>query len=120
MSEQDACSASAETTVVSFLTVGETTLGLNAEGFITEPSRWNDAVAKALAATDGITELTPKHWKIVRYIRAHYLEFDVPPLVRKLCKQNNVQLKEIFELFPGGPARCACKVAGLPSGQGCV
>lgn len=105
---------------VSHLTVGDMTLGLNEDGFILEPDRWNDAVAAALAAKDGVTQLTASHWKIVRYIRAHYVEFDVPPLVRKLCKQTGFQLKEIFELFPGGPAKGACKVAGLPNAKGCV
>lgn len=102
------------------LEVGDTRLGLNEDGFLAEPERWNDAVAAALGATLGIAELTARHWKVVRYIRAHYLEFDVPPLVRKLCKQTGLQLKEIFELFPGGPARGACKVAGLPNAKGCV
>jgi tRNA 2-thiouridine synthesizing protein E len=102
------------------LRIGEITLELNEEGFILEPDRWNDAVAAALAATDGVEALTAKHWKVVRYIRAHYVEFDVPPLVRKLCKQTGLQLKEIYELFPSGPAKGACKVAGLPNAKGCV
>ena len=102
------------------LEAGEGRLEVNDEGFLVEPGRWNDAVAAALAAEDGIEELTAKHWKIVRYIRAHWLEFDVPPLIRKLCKQTGVQLKEMFQLFPGGPAKGACKVAGLPDAKGCV
>lgn len=102
------------------LKVGDMTLEVNEDGFIQEPDRWNDTVAAALAATDGVTELTAKHWKVVRYIRAHYLEFDLPPLIRKLCKQTGFQLKEIYDLFPGGPAKGACKVAGLPNAKGCV
>ncbi len=102
------------------LKVGETMLDLNEEGFILEPSLWNDAVAAALAVTDGVAELSSKHWKVVRYVRAHYVEFDVPPLIRKLCKQTGLQLKEIYELFPSGPAKGACKVAGLPNAKGCV
>lgn len=102
------------------IVVGEVTLEVNEDGFILEPERWNDAVAVALAATDGVQELTAKHWKLVRYVRAHYVEFKVPPLIRKLCKQTGLQLKEIFELFPGGPAKGVCKVAGLPNAKGCV
>jgi len=102
------------------LTVGDLTLEVNEDGFIKEPERWNDAVAAALAATDGVAVLTAKHWKVVRYIRDHYLEFHVPPLVRKLCKQTGFQLKEIYDLFPAGPAKGACKVAGLPNAKGCV
>jgi TusE/DsrC/DsvC family sulfur relay protein len=102
------------------LKVGDATLELGDDGFMREPDRWNDEVAVALAATDGIAELTAKHWKVVRYIRAHYAEHHVPPLVRKLCKQTGLQLLEIYELFPKGPAKGACKVAGLPSPDGCV
>ena len=102
------------------LKVGETTLELNEDGFILDPNRWNDAVAAALAVSDGVPELTAKHWKVVRYVRAHYVEFDVPPLIRKLCKQTGFTLKRIYELFPSGPAKGACKVAGMPNGNGCV
>ncbi len=102
------------------LKVGDATLELNEDGFIVEPDRWNDAVATALAATDGIGEMTAKHWKVVRYVRAHYVEHDVPPLIRKLCKQTGFMLKEIYDLFPSGPAKGACKVAGLPNAKGCI
>jgi len=96
------------------------TVEVSEDGFLLEPGRWNDDVAAAVAVTEGIAELTAKHWKVVRYIRAHYVEFGVPPLIRKLCRQTGLQLKEIYALFPGGPARGACKVAGLPSAKGCV
>jgi dissimilatory sulfite reductase related protein len=102
------------------LTVGDMTLEVNEDGFILEPARWNDDVAAAIAARDGVGPLTAKHWKIVRYIREHYVEFHVPPLVRKLCKQTGVQLKDTYGLFPRGPANGACKVAGLPNAKGCV
>jgi tRNA 2-thiouridine synthesizing protein E len=102
------------------IVVGEMTLEVNEDGFILEPERWNDAVAVALAANDGVQELTAKHWKLVRYVRAHYVEFKVPPLIRKLCKQTGLQLKEVYELFPAGPAKGVCKVAGLPNAKGCV
>ena len=100
--------------------VGEATLEIDEHGFIQQPARWNDEVAAALAATEGVNLLTAEHWKVVRYIRQHYLDFDVPPLVRKLCKQTGIGLKRIYELFPSGPAKGACKVAGLPNAKGCV
>ena len=102
------------------LRVGEATYVVDEHGFLQEPERWDDAVAAALAAGDGVNELTDDHWKVVRYIRAHYLEFGVPPLIRKLCKQTRFKLKEIYDLFPTGPAKGACMVAGLPDGKGCV
>ncbi len=102
------------------LEVGDAILQLNEDGFLEEPERWDDAVAAALAASDGIEELSAKHWKVVRYIRSHYLEFRLPPLIRKLCKATGFTLKEVYDLFPAGPAKGACKVAGLPNAKGCV
>lgn len=102
------------------LKVGDATLEVDENGFMQEPDRWNDAVAAALAATDGVDKLTQEHWKVVHYLRQHYLKFGLAPMVRKLCKQTGFTLKRIFELFPSGPAKGACKVAGMPNANGCV
>ncbi len=98
----------------------ELQLEVDENGFIQQPELWNDRVALALASTDGITELTEGHWKIINYIRAYYQEFDIAPMIRKLCKETGYSLKDIYELFPSGPANGACKVAGLPKPTGCV
>ena len=100
--------------------VGDLTLEINKDGFIQQPELWNDAVAAALAVTEGVDELTDEHWKVVHYLRTHYLEFGLPPMIRKLCKHTGLKLKEIYVLFPSGPSRGACKIAGLPSPEGCV
>ena len=100
--------------------VGDTTLEIDEDGFIQEPERWNQDVAIALAKTEGVEELTEEHWKLVNYLRDYYLKYGVAPMIRKLCKQTGFQLKEIYELFPSGPAKGACKVAGLPKPTGCV
>lgn len=102
------------------LQVGDTSLELNEDGFLVEPELWNDAVAQALAAANGVSALTPEHWKVVRYLRQHWLDHGLAPMVRKLCKQSGVTLKRIYELFPAGPAKGACKVAGMPNANGCV
>lgn len=102
------------------LEVGDATIEVNEHGFLLRPELWNDTVACALAASTGVAELTEEHWKVVRYLRKHYLEFGLPPMVRKLCKQTGVPLKRIYELFPTGPAKGACKVAGMPNADGCV
>jgi TusE/DsrC/DsvC family sulfur relay protein len=64
--------------------------------------------------------LTDNHWKVVNYLREYYVQFGVAPMIRKLCKQTGFSLKEIYEMFPSGPAKGACKVAGLPKPTGCV
>ena len=94
---------------------------LNQEGFLVHPDEWDDAVAEVLAKTEeGIENLTDDHWTVVKYIRSYYLEKNLAPMVRKVCKNTGFALKYIFELFPSGPAKGACKVAGLPKPDGCV
>lgn len=90
------------------------------DGFMNDPSVWNEAVARALATTEGVTDMTDEHWKLVNYLRDYYVKFGVAPMVRMLCKETGVPLKRIYELFPSGPAKGACKVAGLTKPTGCV
>jgi tRNA 2-thiouridine synthesizing protein E len=100
--------------------VGDMTLEIDEDGFIQDPSAWDEAVAQALAKTEGVDELTEEHWKLVNYLRDYYLEFGIAPMIRKLCKATGFKLKKVYELFPSGPAKGACKVAGLPKPTGCV
>src|SRR3972149_6282170 len=93
---------------------------IDEDGFIQEPDRWNESVAVALAVTEGVNDLTDRHWKLVRYLRDYYLKFGGAPLIRKLCKDTGFKLNEVYEMFPTGPAQGACKVAGLPKPTGCV
>jgi len=96
-------------------------LQLNDDGFLIEPLEWNKDVALALAREqEGLDELSDDHWKVINYIRTYYLEKDLAPMVRKMCKNTGLSLKEIFFLFPSGPAKGACKLAGLPKPDGCV
>ncbi|MBC8204660.1 MAG: TusE/DsrC/DsvC family sulfur relay protein [FCB group bacterium] len=90
------------------------------DGFMMEPENWNEAIAKALGTTEEVYDLTDDHWKVVNYLRNYWLEFGIAPMIRKLCKQTGFTLKEIYTLFPSGPAKGACKVAGLPKPTGCV
>jgi tRNA 2-thiouridine synthesizing protein E len=100
--------------------VGEGTIEIDEDGFIQEPDKWNEEVALALAKTEGVDTLSDDHWKVVNYLREYYLEYGVAPMIRKLCKSTGFKLNQIYELFPSGPAKGACKVAGLPKPTGCV
>mgnify|MGYP001041453011 CR=1 FL=1 len=99
---------------------GDIELAVDEDGFMQEPDKWNEKVAEALATTEGVDNLTEDHWKVVNYLREYYLEYQMAPMIRKLCKSTGFKLKEIYDLFPSGPAKGACKVAGLPKPTGCV
>jgi len=91
------------------------------DGFIQDPDLWNEELARELARNqEGIEEMTEEHWKVVRYLRDYYLQFKIAPMVRKLCKETGTPLQKIYDLFPSGPAKGACKLAGLPKPDGCV
>jgi TusE/DsrC/DsvC family sulfur relay protein len=94
---------------------------LNEEGFLARPEEWNEDIAAALAfVEEGIETLSESHWTVIRYIRQYYLEKNLAPMVRSVCKTTGFALMRIYELFPSGPAKGACKVAGLPKPDGCV
>ena len=102
------------------LNLGGKDLDIDEDGFIQDPTLWDKGVAADLAKTEGVDDLTDDHWKVVNYLREYYLEFNMAPMIRKLCKSTGFKLKEIYNLFPSGPAKGACKVAGLPKPTGCV
>ena len=90
------------------------------DGFLENPEIWNEDVAKDFAASEGVNGLTPDHWKVINYLRHYYLQYGIAPMIRKLCKETGFKLNMIYELFPSGPAKGACKLAGLPKPTGCV
>ena len=95
-------------------------LPLDEDGFLQEPDLWSDKVATAFAADEGVQALTDEHWKVINYLREYYLKNKIAPMVRRLCKETGFDVKKIYELFPSGPAKGACKLAGLPKPTGCV
>lgn len=90
------------------------------DGFMREPEIWDDEVAAAIALEEGIETMSDTHWAVVRFIREFWKENDAAPPVRMLCQQNGVSLRQIYKLFTAGPARGACRIAGLPKPDGCV
>lgn len=102
------------------LVVNGTSYELDEDGFLDDPSIWNEDVAKALADTEEVEELTEEHWKVINYLREYYDQYGVSPMVRKLVKDTGFDQKKIYELFPAGPGKGACKIAGLPKPTGCV
>ena len=104
-----------------FIDVAGRRLELNEEGFLVDPQQWDEEVAKCLARSqEGLDQLSDEHWAVIRFIREHYSETNLAPMVRSICKTTGLQLRRVYELFPSGPAKGACKLAGLPKPDGCV
>jgi TusE/DsrC/DsvC family sulfur relay protein len=100
--------------------LGGVEVEIDEDGFIQEPDKWNESIAEDLAKTEGAYPMSDDAWKLVRYLRKYFLEFEIAPPIRMLTRQTGLDLKYIYQLFPGGPAKGACKVAGLPKPTGCV
>lgn len=90
------------------------------EGFFTDPGQWTEAMAPEIAIGEGIGELTDRHWQVVKFMRHEYEEKGGAPNVRALAKSSGVSIKELYELFPKGPAKLSAKVAGVPKPHGCI
>lgn len=124
-SATNGCSRPGETetrSIYNSTVIGGTGVEVDEDGFICNFDDWNEGVAVAFAETEDIDEddWTEDHWKVVYYLRRYYQKFGVAPMIRKLCEETEFPLKKIYDLFPTGPAKGACKVAGLPKPTGCV
>ncbi len=98
-----------------------TEVELNEEGFFVDATQWTDEMATELADEWGVpTPLTEQHWQVLHFMRQEYFEKGTGPTVRKLGKSSGVSVKELYQLFPKGPAKLAARVAGIPKPRGCI
>lgn len=95
-------------------------VSVNDEGFFTDPEQWREDMAPEIAREAGIDPLTEQHLRVVKHVRHEYEEKGSGPTVRALGKSSGVSVKELYELFPKGPARLAAKIAGIPKPRGCI
>jgi tRNA 2-thiouridine synthesizing protein E len=100
--------------------IAERPVEVDAEGFLADPAQWNEEIAAAIAREAGILELTDRHWLVVRFMRERYLATGSAPSIRSLGKESGVPVKELYELFPKGPAKLAAKIGGIPKPRGCI
>lgn len=105
--------------------MGQTTLAgrtieLDADGHLAHQSDWNETLALELAKGEGIPQLTERHWAVINYMRKEFQANGDAPSIRKLTKESGVATKELYALFPKGPAKKAARIAGLPKPKGCV
>jgi TusE/DsrC/DsvC family sulfur relay protein len=90
------------------------------EGFLIDPSGWSRELGGQIAAESGITELTDRHWQVIEFMRERFLATGNAPSIRSLGKESGVPVKELYQLFPKGPAKLAAKIGGIPKPKGCI
>jgi TusE/DsrC/DsvC family sulfur relay protein len=93
---------------------------VDGEGFLIDPSQWTPEIAAEIARENGIEELTDRHLQVVQFMRDTYLTTGTAPSIRSLGKQSGVPIKELYALFPKGPAKLAAKIGGIPKPRGCI
>lgn len=101
-------------------TIAGVDVDVNEEGFFEHPEQWTEAMAPDLAREVGIDALTPEHWKVIEFMRKAYAENGTGPTVRVLGKTSGVSVKDLYQLFPKGPAKLAARIAGIPKPRGCI
>jgi tRNA 2-thiouridine synthesizing protein E len=87
------------------------------EGFV---EHWSESLAEQIARENGIDPLTGRHWQVIQFVRASYLASGSAPNVRALGRASGVPVKELYALFPKGPAKLAARIAGVPKPHGCL
>ncbi len=92
----------------------------DADGHLANRADWNEATALELAREEGIESLNERHWLVINYMRKEFDAHGDAPSIRKLTKESGVDTKELYALFPKGPAKKAAKIAGLPKPKGCI
>lgn len=95
-------------------------IAFNEEGFMINPNEWTKEIADVLAKQEGIDTLSADHWKIIDYCRTTGMSNGKSPTLRQITVGTGVSTKDLFALFPKGPAKKVAKIAGLGKPEGCV
>ncbi len=90
------------------------------DGFLLKFEEWTPLWIEFVKGEEGIKEITDDHQKVIEFLQDYYKKNGIAPMVRILSKVTGFKLKQIYELFPSGPGKGACKMAGLPKPTGCV
>ncbi len=99
--------------------LGDRAIDVDAEGFLQKPEQWDRSLGEAIAAAAGVV-MTDRAWAVVTFMRDAYLNTGTAPTIRTLGKDSGVQIKELYQLFPKGPAKLAAKIGGIPKPRGCI
>lgn len=93
---------------------------VNDDGFMTDPAEWTKEIAVEIAKEEGISELTEAHWKVIEFCRANAETSHAAPTLRAITSGSGISTKELFGLFPKGPAKKVARISGLGKPEGCV
>ena len=105
---------------MSTITLAGSTVEVDPDGFLIDARQWNEQMATEIARDNGIDQLTDRHWQVINFMRNTYMESGSAPSIRSLGKTSGVPIKELYELFPKGPAKLAAKIGGIPKPRGCI
>ena len=100
-------------------TIANKTINVNEEGYMTELSQWDRDVAAEIAAGEGISELTDRHWDVIQFIQEQY-KGEARLSIRSIGKSGITNIKEFYALFPDGPLKKASKISGIPKPASCI
>lgn len=100
------------------LQINGSLIDVTEEGYFTDPTQWNHDLAIELAKNESL-ELTSKHFEVLDFLRKKHAE-EIPLSLRKVGKSGIVNIKEFYQLFPGGPLKVSSKIAGIPKPVSCV
>jgi tRNA 2-thiouridine synthesizing protein E len=101
-------------------TIAGKTVQVNDEGFMTNPAEWTKEIAAEIAKEEGVAELTAAHWKVIDFCRQDAVASGKAPTLRHITTATGVTTKEMFALFPKGPAKKVARISGLGKPEGCV
>jgi tRNA 2-thiouridine synthesizing protein E len=108
------------TTAIATIEISGKSLGVDADGNLVNMGDWNEEIASEIAKMEGIEYLGEKHWQVINYMRKVYAETGEAPSIRRVTKESGVDTKELYVLFPKGPAKKAARIAGLPKPKSCI
>lgn len=96
------------------------TVEVDGEGFLVNPNDWTKEMAAILAKEEGIDQLTDQHWQVIDFSRADFAQKGEAPTLRRITKEGGVPTKELYQLFPKGPAKKVARISGLGKPTGCI
>jgi tRNA 2-thiouridine synthesizing protein E len=101
-------------------TIAGNEIQINDEGFMTDPNQWSKEIAAEIAQEEGIEELSENHWKVIEFCRQSATENGGAPTLRQITTGTGITTKELFALYPKGPAKKVARISGLGKPEGCV